>query len=155
MTADSASLSDDPDILPRRTDNPVSPARQAGRGRLAAVTIGALEDWDKSLPPSFRRVIAGDARRIALADGSVDLVVTSPPYWQKRDYGHAAQIGLESTPAGYVSAIVDCLKEWRRLLRPTGSVFLNIGDTYQKRSLAGIPGTAAAGTALNFQDFCS
>jgi len=72
------------------------------------------------------------------------MVVTSPPYWQKRDYGHVDQIGLESTPAGYVSAIMRCLEEWRRVLRPSGSVFLNVGDTYHKRSLVGIPGRIEA-----------
>ena len=144
MTADSASLSDDGGILSHCTDNLENAVTPPGRGRLASVTIGALEDWDHALEPAARRVIAGDARKIALPDDSVDLVVTSPPYWQKRDYGHEAQIGLESTPTGYVSAILDCLKEWRRILRPTGSVFLNIGDTYQKRSLVGIPGRIEA-----------
>jgi DNA modification methylase len=117
---------------------------QSSRPRLAAVTTGSLEDWADDLGPSLRRVIAGDARNIALPDASVDLVVTSPPYWQKRDYGHPGQIGLEDTPAGYVSAIIDCLREWRRVLRPTGSVFLNIGDTYHKKSLVGIPGRIEA-----------
>ncbi|MFF3162815.1 DNA-methyltransferase [Streptomyces sp. NPDC003273] len=71
-------------------------------------------------------------------------MVTSPPYWQKRDYGHPDQIGLESTPEAFVSSIMACLTEWRRVLRPTGSVFMNIGDTYFKRSLVGIPGRIEA-----------
>jgi len=95
------------------------------------------------LPPDSQ-VIQGDARRIPLADRSVDLVVTSPPYWQKRDYGHAGQIGQESSAQQYVDALIDCLREWRRVLRPTGSVFLNIGDTYSRRTLAGIPGRIEA-----------
>ncbi|MBU8857412.1 MULTISPECIES: site-specific DNA-methyltransferase [unclassified Micromonospora] len=74
----------------------------------------------------------------------MDLVVTSPPYWKKRDYGHPDQIGLEDTPQEFVASMLDCLREWRRLLRPTGSVFLNIGDTYHKRSLMGIPGRIEA-----------
>lgn len=85
-------------------------------------------------------VIKGDARKTTLDDGSVDLVVTSPPYWKKRDYGLEAQIGLEASPQEFVEAIAECLAEWGRVLRPTGSVFLNIGDTYHRRSLAGIPG---------------
>lgn len=84
-------------------------------------------------------VKVGDARRISMADDSADLVVTSPPYYNKRDYGVSGQIGQEATPKAYVDAMMDCLKEWRRVLRPTGSVFLNVGDTYVRRSLAGIP----------------
>jgi len=85
-------------------------------------------------------IVKGDARATTLRDGSVDLVVTSPPYWKKRDYGVEGQIGQEATPAEFVAAIAQCLAEWARVLRPTGSVFLNIGDTYHRRSLAGIPG---------------
>lgn len=94
-------------------------------------------------PPSSETII-GDARKIDLPDDAVDLVVTSPPYWQKRDYGYDAQIGLEPTAGQYVEAIVECLREWRRVLRPTGSVFLNVGDSYHQRSLVGIPGRIEA-----------
>ena len=84
-------------------------------------------------------VLQGDARQIPLPDSSVDLVVTSPPYWKKRDYGVPDQIGQEASANEYVDAIMECLTEWRRVLRPTGSVFLNIGDTYFRRSLANVP----------------
>jgi hypothetical protein len=47
----------------------------------------------------------GDARKTGLQDDSVDLIVTSPPYWNKRDYGHTDQIGLEPTPDAYVESI--------------------------------------------------
>ncbi len=99
--------------------------------------------------PSFGRpptttVIAGDARQIPLPARSVDLVVTSPPYWRKRDYELPDQIGQEETPGLYVAALLRCLSEWKRVLRPTGSVFLVIGDTFVKKSLAGIPGRIEA-----------
>lgn len=81
----------------------------------------------------------GDARSPDVAPSTVDLVVTSPPYWRKRDYGVAGQIGQEPTSAEYVAAISKCLAAWRPLLRPHGSVFLNVGDTYHRKSLAGIP----------------
>jgi len=93
-----------------------------------------------SLRPSFRRVYKGDARDLLkVSDASIDLVVTSPPYWRKRDYGLENQIGQEKTPDEYVTNIMKAMKEWRRVLRPSGSVFLNIGDTYWHRSLQGIP----------------
>jgi len=84
--------------------------------------------------------IHADARAIPLPDSSVDLIVTSPPYWQKRDYGFAEQIGLEATPEEFVGNLVDALREWRRVLTPHGSVFLNLGDSYSERSLASVPG---------------
>lgn len=95
---------------------------------------------DDPLQPGSVTVIKGDARKIPLSDSSVDLIVTSPPYWRKRDYGLPDQIGQEATPEEFVAEIRKALAEWSRVLRPTGSVFLNIGDTYWKRALAGIPG---------------
>lgn len=92
-------------------------------------------------------LIVADARRLPLADNTVDLVVTSPPYWRKRDYGVTGQLGQEDSPAGYTAAIADCLTEWRRILTPTGSVFLNVGDGYHRRALAGIPGRIEAAAA--------
>jgi DNA modification methylase len=57
-------------------------------------------------------------------------VVTSPPYYSQRDYGVDGQIGLEPTIDGYVDAITDSMDEVRRVLKPDGLVFLNLGDTY-------------------------
>lgn len=109
---------------------------------LAPATSSGTGCYDPKLATSepFQRTIRGDARKIDLPDESVDLVVTSPPYWKKRDYGIDGQIGQERKPSDYIAAILECLREWRRVLRPTGSVFLNIGDTFHNRSLAGIPG---------------
>lgn len=124
---------------------------EALNGRLPIAVNGTgLSPWlpetRASIEPS-RREIRGDARDIPLPDDAVDLVTTSPPYWRKRDYDVEGQIGQESTPQEYVDAMIECLREWRRVLRPTGSVFLNIGDTFHNRSLAAIPGRveAAAG----------
>ncbi len=74
----------------------------------------------------------GDARNVPLPDGSVNLVVTSPPYFGLRTYGLLGEIGSESTPAEYVKAMVEVLDEMRRLLVADGSVFLVIGDKYAR-----------------------
>lgn len=87
----------------------------------------------------FHKIREADARDIPIEDDTVDFIITSPPYWQKRDYGFEEQIGQEDTPEEFIDTILDCLNEWRRVLKPTGSIFLNIGDTYHKRSLVGIP----------------
>lgn len=130
----------------------------------------------------------GDARHLPLDDGGVDLIITSPPYWGKRDYGeeviaiwggedgcehhflsrdrtlHAGrgdaqksgkysqqepipdtefqdaycslcgawrgQLGLEPTWQEYIQHLCECAREWWRVLRPTGNLFINIGDTF-------------------------
>jgi DNA modification methylase len=61
---------------------------------------------------------------------SVDCVVTSPPYWGLRDYGVSGQLGLERTPEEYVTRLTVVFAEVRRILRPTGTLWLNLGDCY-------------------------
>lgn len=80
-----------------------------------------------------------DARTPALADKSVDLILTSPAYWQKRDYGFKRQIGRESSPKKYTKSIVRIMETWKPILKKTGSVFLNVGDSYQNGCLLEIP----------------
>ena len=112
----------------------------AERAKLGTATISQLSDWEPDLLDPQLTFTPGDARDTGLPHNSVDFIVTSPPYWNKRDYGHSHQIGLEPTPDAYVASIMECLHEWKRVLRPHGSVFLNVGDTYFNKSLLGIPG---------------
>jgi DNA modification methylase len=70
----------------------------------------------------------------SLPDGSVQCVVTSPPYWGLRDYGMEGQIGLEPTPEEYVEKMVRVFREVRRVLRKDGTVWLNMGDCYSPQS---------------------
>lgn len=63
-------------------------------------------------------------------DGSVDCVVTSPPYFGLRDYGQDGQRGLEPSPAEYVAGLVDVFREIRRVLADDGTAWLNLGDSY-------------------------
>lgn len=84
-------------------------------------------------------VIAAEAGQLPLANASVDCIVCSVPYWRKRDYGHALQIGQERTLAEYVDAMTRVFREWRRVLSPTGSAFVNVGDTYDRLHLVNVP----------------
>lgn len=65
-----------------------------------------------------------------LESESVDCCVTSPPYWGLRDYGVDGQLGLEKTPEQYVSRIVEVFREVRRVIKPEGTLWLNLGDSY-------------------------
>jgi DNA modification methylase len=77
-------------------------------------------------------VLIGDCReRLAeLEAGSVQTVVTSPPYFGLRDYGMENQIGLEATPYGFVQELVQVFRAIRRVLKDDGTVWLNLGDSY-------------------------
>ena len=63
----------------------------------------------------------------------VQMCVTSPPYFNLRDYGHAGQIGLEATPDEFVAAMVEVFRLVRELLRDDGVLWLNLGDSYATR----------------------
>src|SRR5215472_8223816 len=80
-------------------------------------------------------VLRADARRIPLPDESVDLVLTSPPYYGLRSYTdggehYLGQIGNEETPQRWLTELLACTREWARVLKPHGSIFVNLGDSY-------------------------
>ena len=77
-------------------------------------------------------LLQGDCLQIlrTLPADSVHCCVTSPPYYGLRDYGHAGQIGMEHTPAEYVANLVAVFCEVRRVLRPDGTLWVNLGDSY-------------------------
>jgi site-specific DNA-methyltransferase (adenine-specific) len=77
------------------------------------------------------RVLVGDAlsELKTLPASSCHVCVTSPPYFQLRDYGVAGQIGLERTPDEYVQKLVEVFREVWRVLRPDATLWLNIGDS--------------------------
>lgn len=77
-------------------------------------------------------ILCGDVRSCLkqLEDGSVQCVITSPPYWGLRDYGCDGQIGLEPTPEAYVADLVEVFHEVKRVLRNDGVLWLNLGDSY-------------------------
>ena len=67
-------------------------------------------------------------------DNSVDCVITSPPYWQLRDYGYSGQWGLEPTFQEYLEHLWQLMDEVYRVLKPTGTAWVNLGDTYGTKS---------------------
>lgn len=92
-------------------------------------------------------VLVGDCRERLreLPAESVQCVVTSPPYWQLRDYGHDAQTGLEATPRDYVETLVGVMREVRRVLRADGTLWVNLGDTY----IGGISGGVGTSSVVH------
>ena len=77
-------------------------------------------------------IINGNSLEVlkSLPDNSIDCCVTSPPYYALRDYGCDGQIGLEETPEKYIERLCDVFSEVRRVLTPEGTLWLNIGDSY-------------------------
>lgn len=86
-------------------------------------------------------IYCGDAEATlaSFTADSIDLIVSSPPYYQQRNYLATDQIGQESTPEDYISRLVRVMREARRVLRPTGSLWLVLGDKYDQKRLLGIP----------------
>jgi DNA modification methylase len=78
------------------------------------------------------QILIGDAaeKLLELPDRSVQMVVTSPPYYGLRDYGDPRQLGSENTPQEYIHRLVGISRELRRVLRDDGTYWLNLGDSY-------------------------
>ena len=77
-------------------------------------------------------ILTGDALTVlkSLDRASVRCIVTSPPYYGLRDYGHKGQIGLEASPDEYAARLVEVFREARRVLTRDGTMWLNLGDSY-------------------------
>jgi DNA modification methylase len=93
-------------------------------------TRGQATDWPTEKNPVV--VLLGDTRKIIreLPDNSFQCVVTSPPYWGVRDYGVDGQIGAEMDLQDYIKTLVNIFRDVRRVLKPDGTFWLNIGNTY-------------------------
>lgn len=96
-------------------------------------------------------ILVGDCRESlrSLPDRSVNCVVTSPPYFGLRDYGVDGQLGLEPTPDEFVAAMVEVFREVWRVLRDDGTLWLNLGDSYNNagssRNGEGLDGSRRGG----------
>jgi DNA modification methylase len=84
--------------------------------------------------------LCGDALSVlsGLPDNSVDFCMTSPPYWNKREYENGG-IGLETNFEEYTKHLLSIFAQVKRVLKKTGSFWLNLGDTYQDKGLVGVP----------------
>lgn len=102
--------------------------------------------WGCGVKPPMPLLLRGNAHSLPLADESVDLVVTSPPYFALRSYTdggehYDGQLGSEPNPAAFIDALIECTHEMVRVLKPSGSIFLNLGDKYsgaQAQNYSGI-----------------
>jgi DNA modification methylase len=120
------------------------PPTQASRTRrraahATAAYLQAFNEYAGARSPA-PLLLEGDAGAVlaALPEASVDCVMTSPPYWCKRKYAQGG-IGLESDPRDYVRKLAAVFLELKRVLKPRGSLWLNIGDSYAHKGLVGIP----------------
>ncbi|MBA4408990.1 MAG: site-specific DNA-methyltransferase [Bacteroidota bacterium] len=97
---------------------------------------GYIQDIDSNEP----FLVCGDSFELLskLPSCTVDCIITSPPYWGHRLYSGGG-IGLENTYSEYIKNLLKITNELYRVLKPTGSFWLNIGDTYRNKKLQGIP----------------
>lgn len=86
-------------------------------------------------------IYIGDAFSVIkeLESDSIDCIVTSPPYWLQRDYGMPYEIGSELVRFHYVQNLVTVFHEAKRILKPTGTLWLNLGDVYRDKQLMFVP----------------
>lgn len=95
-------------------------------------------------------ITSEDARHLSLESDSVDLIVTSPPYFGLRSYQDAGQhyvgqVGAEEIPEQYLESLWECTREWMRVLKPTGSLWVNLGDKYSAAGGGGGSSDGATG----------
>ncbi len=87
------------------------------------------------------QIVCGDALDTlkTLPDATIDVVVTSPPYFQQRDYGDARQLGNEQSVDIYVAKLQEVFAEVRRVVTQSGSLWLVLGDKYAAGQILGVP----------------
>lgn len=115
------------------------------------------------------QILTGDTieQMATLPEQSVQMSVTSPPYWGLRDYGVEGQIGLEESPAAYVEKMVEVMRGVWRVLRDDGTLWLNVGDSYNgsggvggagkqhtNQGAVGRPDNRAGHVSLKPKDLC-
>lgn len=99
-----------------------------------------LSDQPTTLIPFLNEIVCGDSFELLrhVPDNSIDLIMTSPPYFQQRQYDGGG-FGNEETPQAYIATLVRFFKECVRVIKPTGSIVINLGDKYKNGGLLLIP----------------
>ncbi len=112
-----------------------------GCRRIRAELQGTVHTESAQVDALKCQILGGDARDrlVELPACSVHTIVTSPPYYQQRDYEDQRQIGAETTPQEYLRNLVEIFASCRRALRDDGTLWLNLGDKYQDKKLLGMP----------------
>ncbi len=89
----------------------------------------------------INKIYNGEALQVlrTLPDNSIDMIMTSPPYWALRNYEVEYQLGLEKTPEEYIDRLCNIFDECKRVLKNQGTCWINIGDTYLHKCLSQIP----------------
>jgi site-specific DNA-methyltransferase (adenine-specific) len=93
----------------------------------------------KPVETFVNKIICGDSLKVlqTIPGESIDCVITSPPYWALRDYGVKGQIGLESTIEEYLDKLLAVFDEVKRVLKSSGTCWVNFGDTYANKTKGG------------------
>lgn len=94
---------------------------------------------------SWKTYIKSSDYMVEVGDESIQTIFTSPPYWNKRNYGLKEGLGSEKTPEEFISRLLNHLDDCKRVLSPRGSFFLNMGDTFYNSDLQNIPHRVAIG----------
>jgi site-specific DNA-methyltransferase (adenine-specific) len=132
--------------LLRTTDQTIitasSPVRQprTGQDTIVSHSYGEAFDAYQRKGTNNPLLLHGDAVTVlrTLPDTCIDFAMTSPPYWGKREYENGG-IGLENDYRAYVKHLAAVFAEVQRVLKPAGSFWLNIGDSYNGKGLVGVP----------------
>lgn len=90
--------------------------------------------------PYWNEIVCGDSAELlkSVPANSVDLIITSPPYFQQREYDGGG-VGNEKKADEYIAALMKIFHECARVIKPTGSIVINIGDKYEDSSLLLMP----------------
>lgn len=118
----------------------VDPAEMEWARVLSEVDEGVREYVMGRIGTVGTTLVRADARAVPMNDESVDLIVTSPPYWAQRSYTdeggthYDGQIGDEPTYNEFLDNLIACTRDWARVLKPSGSIWVNLGDKYSTSS---------------------